>query len=105
MAEVPDKIIDVIKKFIAEAEKLNIKFQRVVLFGSYANNSYKDWSDIDLAIVSDDFEGIRFYDNLKLSMAIINSDVKIETHPFLPEEFNEENPFVREILATCIRII
>ena len=39
----------------------------VYLFGSYARGNAREYSDIDLAIVSDKFEGIRFFDKQKLN--------------------------------------
>jgi predicted nucleotidyltransferase len=105
MVKIPNQIIDSIKKFVTEAEKINIHFQRVVLFGSYAKGTNHEWSDIDVAVVSESFEGIRFYDNLKLSKPVIHSNIDIETHPYRPEDFNEDNPFVSEILKYAIQIV
>ena len=105
MAEIPNKIINDIKHLVEEAELLNIHIQQAILFGSYAKGNNNEFSDIDLAVVSDDFEGIRFYDNLKLSKPVIHSNVDIETHPFRPEDFTLDNPFVGEILKYGIRIV
>lgn len=105
MAEIPTNIIESIKHFVAEAEKENIHIQQAILFGSYAKGSNHEWSDIDVAVVSENFEGIRFYDNLKLSKPVIHSNIDIETHPYRPEDFTEDNLFVKEILKDGIRII
>jgi len=37
--------------------------------------------------------------------AMLRTSVDIETNPYMPEEFNIEHPFVREILEHAIRII
>jgi predicted nucleotidyltransferase len=105
MVKIPDEIINSIKLFVAESEKINIHIQQAILFGSYAKGTNHEWSDIDIAVVSDNFEGIRFYDNLKLSKPVIHSNIDIETHPFRPEDFNEDNPYVYEILKYGIRIV
>jgi hypothetical protein len=34
----------------------------------------------------------------------INSSTDVELHPFRPEDFNEDNPFVKEIIRTGIKI-
>lgn len=47
MAQVPAKIVELIKKFIEEAKKDNISISKAVLFGSYSNNTYHEFSDID----------------------------------------------------------
>lgn len=104
MVKIPDNIINSIKKFVEETEKIGINLQQVVLFGSYAKGENTEWSDIDLAVVSENFEGIRFYDNIKLSKPVIRTNIDIETHPFRPEDFTTENPYVKEILSYGIKI-
>lgn len=105
MAQVPAQIVELINKFIEEAKKDNITISKAVLFGSYSNNTYHEFSDIDIAVVSDDFEGISFYDSKKLNGAMLRTSIDIETHPYRPEEFTTDNPFVKEILETGIRIL
>jgi len=36
MAQVPDEIMTILKKYVAELERNNIHLEAVVLFGSYA---------------------------------------------------------------------
>ncbi len=74
------------------------------MFGSWAQGRATEWSDIDVAIVSPAFGGINFYDRQKLYRAVLAVDSGIETHPYRPEDFNETDPFVLEILRTGIRI-
>lgn len=105
MAQVPDNIIDIIKRFITEAESDKIRISEAILFGSYASGKYNEFSDIDLALVSDNFEGLRFKDNMRLMKSVLSVSSDIETHPFTPSDFTPENPFVKEILRTGIRII
>ncbi len=88
-----------------------MKIDGIYLFGSYAKgNPHKD-SDIDIAVLSGEFEGIRFIDGSKLSRIIIDETypdlpfVDFEIHPYKTEEFTEDNPFVAEILRTGIKII
>ena len=105
MAKVPDKIVKLIDKFIKEAAKDDIHISQAVLFGSYANGTNHKYSDIDLAVVSEDFDGISFYDNQKLAKAMLRTSIDIEAHPYRPEEFTVANPFVREIIQSGIRIL
>jgi predicted nucleotidyltransferase len=104
MAETKPYIVDLVNKLIIEAKKFNINILKVILFGSQANGTANEWSDIDLAVISDDFQGIRFYDNEKIMRAKLNTSCDLEIHPFRPEEFTEENPFVITILKNGIRI-
>lgn len=59
-----------------------------------------DYSDIDLAVVSDKCEASRFFDKKKLNKYILKSSTDLEVHPFRTEDFTEDNPFVMEILKT-----
>lgn len=104
MVQIPINITDIIQKFLLESEKNNIHIQQAILFGSYAKGTQHEFSDIDLAIVSEDFQGIRLLDNVKLDKPALNSSYDLETHPFRPEDFTEDNPFVKEILKEGIRI-
>lgn len=47
------KVIEFIKNFL---EGRGIAINKIVLFGSYANSSFQQNSDVDIAIVSRDFE-------------------------------------------------
>jgi len=105
MVKVPDKILEIINNFLDEAAKDNVSIKQAWLFGSYAKGTNHQYSDIDLAIISDDFEGVRFYDSQKMDDAMLRTSYDIETHPYRPEDFNEENPFVREILKHAIKIL
>jgi predicted nucleotidyltransferase len=76
----------------------------IYLFGSYAGGNPREYSDIDLALVSDAFEGDRFSDRQKLNRFILKTSSDIEVHPFKTEDFTEDNPFVKEIIETGIKI-
>jgi predicted nucleotidyltransferase len=105
MVEISDKIRDLVKKFVIEAKKDNITISKAILFGSYAKGTNHEYSDIDIAVVSNEFEGRRLYDNIKLVDATLRTSIDIETHPYRPEDFTEDNLFVKEILEHGIRII
>jgi predicted nucleotidyltransferase len=105
MAKISNEIIDKILKLVNEAKKDHINISKAILFGSYAKGTNNEWSDIDLAVISDDFEGIRYFDNIKLSNSRLNSDINIETHPFKPDDFTIDNAFVSEILKYGIQIV
>ena len=98
MAQITEEINIKIRKFINYPEKTGIHIETAILFGSYSKGLQNKWSDIDLALVSNDFEGSRFNDNMKLMKTVLKVNSDIETHPFRPEDFSIENPFVAEIL-------
>ena len=59
MDKIPVKIARLLKKYIEKLEENRIPIRQAVLFGSYAAGGSNEWSDIDIALVSDVFEGIR----------------------------------------------
>ncbi|MBC8526618.1 MAG: nucleotidyltransferase domain-containing protein [Candidatus Cloacimonetes bacterium] len=97
-----DKII---ADFISALNELKLTIDKMYLFGSYANNTEKEYSDIDIAIVSKDFQGIRFFDIDKIIDALLKADNHIEPHPFAIKDFTQDNPFAKEIMQTGKRII
>jgi predicted nucleotidyltransferase len=104
MATVTDKAIEVVEKFLKQLKNANINVEKAILFGSYVNGQAGEWSDIDIAIVSPDFSGIRFNDSKMLLPFILKSDTRIEIHPFRPEDFTEDNLFVKEIMKDGIEV-
>jgi len=97
-------IFDTIERY-ADVVGKNIKINRLFLFGSFARgNSDKD-SDIDVAVVSDDFSGDVSEDRLMLMKCRWDIDLRIEPMPFLSEDFVDDDPFVREIVATGREIV
>ena len=105
MVQIPANIIDIIHHFVDEAEKEKIHIRQAILFGSYATGNYHKYSDIDLAVISDEFEGIRLLDNIKHDRPVLRSSYDLDTHPIRPEDFTEDNPFVKEILKNGIRVV
>ena len=93
------------KQYISLLKERNIVVIQAYLFGSYAKNSADDWSDIDLAIVTDTFIGDRFDFRFMLSKLARKIDPDIEPHPYLASDFNDANPFAAEIIRDGERII
>jgi len=50
-----EHINEEIDNFVHLLKKEQIKISRIILFGSFAKGKQKDYSDIDLAVVSPDF--------------------------------------------------
>ncbi len=90
--------------FVSDLHALGIEPQQVILFGSFARNEQHEWSDIDVAIVAEEFSGFRPEDSGLMSPAL-SRHVEIEPHSFRPEDFTDWNPFVEEIKRTGIRVV
>ncbi len=105
MAQIPDTVKNVIEQYLTALKEHNIPIQEVFLFGSYAKGNYNEWSDIDLALVSDIFEGIRIRDRSKIRSITLSISSEIEVLPYRPSDFTPEDPFVKEILETGVKIV
>jgi uncharacterized protein len=106
MAQKADRKIEkTVRSYLEQLERIGIHVQQAILFGSYASGKYDEWSDIDLAIVSKDFAGNRFEDRNKIRKITLQVNSDISPMPYRPEDFNDSNYFVKEILETGIRII
>ncbi len=98
-----EKVNTIVNSFI-EIIRQDIKIDEVYLFGSYAKGTSNEYSDIDVAVVSKDFEGIRFFDRKKLLKHLVKINTDIELHTFKTEDFTTDDPFVAEIIKTGIKI-
>lgn len=107
MASGKDKqlIFRELRQYISLLNDSNIHIQQAYLFGSYARGNADEWSDIDLALVTDHFIGDCFDFRFMLTKLARSIDPDIEPHPYLTSEFNESNPVVKEILKACVRVI
>jgi predicted nucleotidyltransferase len=101
-----DKIIEIIKTYAARLKEKGINFQKIILFGSYANNTNRKDSDIDIAVVSEEFGKDRFEERVKLTKIAYYVDAHIEPHPVNLKEFMEDNwqTLIHEIKSKGIEI-
>ena len=77
-------------------ESQGINIEKLVLYGSYAHDTYSESSDIDVVIVSDNFRGKSYWDRIDIrSNAIFTVFEPIEVVEMTPEEWEEkESPIV-----------
>lgn len=99
-------IIKNLKQLISEIRKSGITLRRAILFGSYAKNTQHKWSDVDLALVADEFRGIDYYDVGLISKILIKyPTLLIQPRTYNPSQFSpKKDPLVKEILKDGIEI-
>ena len=81
----------------AGAVKANYNYIKIILFGSYAKGNYNDDSDIDIAVIFEDYSNVIDM-QLELMRLRRKIDSRIEPHPFRESEFELSNPIVNEII-------
>jgi predicted nucleotidyltransferase len=99
-----ETIYRLINQYIDALKQRNIHVAGSFLFGSYVKGNPSEWSDIDVAILTDKFIGDSFDFRFLLMKIARDIDADIEPHPFLVDEFNEDNPAAAEILSTGEKI-
>mgnify|MGYP001111878776 CR=1 FL=1 len=93
-------VVEKVKRYLNELNKHGINVEKAYLYGSYARGNYHKDSDIDIAIISRDFQGARFTDWGKIAPLAEDIDVRIEPMPYRPEDFTDSDPLAVEVMAT-----
>ncbi len=104
MGRADAQVLKIVEQFLAALEKSGIRIEAAYLYGSYAGGSARPDSDIDVALVSEDFTGDLLEDHQRILAALLQSDSRIEPVRFRPEEFCEEHPLVWEITRKGYRL-
>jgi len=95
----------IVRRYVQTLRAHRIRPKSVYVFGSYAWGTPTPDSDIDVAVVSGDLSGDRIEDQVLLMRYRWDVDLRIEPHPFRPEDFTPDNPWVAEILRSGIKIV
>ena len=74
------------------------------LFGSYAKGREKEWSDINVTIISSTISDDRLEERIRFTKISSAIDSGIEPVPFRPDTFVDEDPLVWEIKKEGILI-
>ena len=96
-------IIKSIKDFAKQVNANGIQLKKVILFGSYANDKQTKYSDIDVALVADEFSGVASED-VKLFLSALRNHYMVQAQTFNTKYFTKGDPFIDEIKRTGIEI-
>ena len=100
------KIKNLARKYVHILEQAGMPIQEAYLYGSHANGKAHKDSDIDICVVSKQYN---FMDDEIIALLwdkIRQVDYRIEPYGFTPEDFRDKSdPMVNEIKKTGIRIV
>jgi predicted nucleotidyltransferase len=96
--------IETVKQFAVELKNGGINIKRIILYGSYAKGLQKQHSDIDVAIVADEFKGVGFID-LNLFLSTMRKYYTIQPKTYSTSYFAQGDPFIDTIKKEGIDII
>ena len=99
-------VIEIVRNYAQDIESRGVHLRNVFLYGSFAKGTQHEWSDIDVALVADEFTGFTFNDKkLFPYIGIKKPYIRIETKTYNTDYFNEGDPFIEEIVKTGIKIM
>jgi hypothetical protein len=85
------EIAFVIKEYKKNLENLGIKAKKIIIFGSYANGVPKKDSDIDMVVISDDFQNLDLWERLcLLGEATLGIKKPMEVLGYTGKEYEEK---------------
>ena len=101
-----DVVIETVRNYAHDIETCGVHLRTVILYGSFAKGTQHEWSDIDVALVADDFSGLTFNDcKLYSGLGIRKPYIRIEERTFPTDYFNQGDPFIEEIKKDGIVIL
>lgn len=82
-------VLDLVKKFQKVLESKGTKVDRIILYGSYAEGTQHEGSDVDLVVISNDFVKHGYWERIDiLSQAIYELFEPIEAVAMTPDEWS-----------------
>ena len=98
--------IEIVRNYTREIEQHGVHLRAVILYGSFAKGTQHEWSDIDVALVADEFSGFTF-DDKKLFpyFGIKKPYFRIETKTYQTDYFRNSDPFIEEIKKEGIFLV
>ncbi|MBU1006401.1 MAG: nucleotidyltransferase domain-containing protein [Candidatus Omnitrophica bacterium] len=107
MHKTEPRIEGIIKEYTQGLKKLGINVERVILYGSFAEGKHRIDSDIDIIVVSKDFQSMNLRERLEvLGVAAVRIMKPIEAKGYTPEEIKEASQasFLKEILEVGVSV-
>lgn len=100
MAKTADQLKKELREF-TDILKKEYDLYALVLFGSYADGTASEYSDVDIAVFSDDFGEDVLFDMKRLFKLRRKIATDIEPLPFKKKDFSEHEPsdFIHQIVS------
>ncbi len=102
MVTTADQLSAAIADFIEKLSK-GMRVEAVILFGSYAWGTPHEWSDVDLAVISPDFEGLKLPKRQEMIAALtVHRYPGLSPIGYPASQYHNPGPhsFLREIIRT-----
>lgn len=100
------EIRDIVGKFHTAVADRGVRIDKIILYGSVAEGRQTDDSDLDLAVISEDFGHDRFGEGKMLMQVAWRVDVRIHPVPVSAASYTNDTwiPLINEIREHGIEI-
>ncbi|MBC8204253.1 nucleotidyltransferase domain-containing protein [bacterium] len=89
------EILNIIVRFKDALIKNGLRVENIILYGSYHTGGFREDSDIDLIVISEDFKGKGFLERIDMMMEALCEVFKpIEAYPMTPEEYKKGDSMI-----------
>ena len=90
-------VIEIINRFRQGIEVRGVKPIKVILYGSFAAGTNREGSDIDVVVISDDFEGMGYWERIDIiSDAIYEIFAPLEVVAMTSEEWERGDSIITD---------
>ena len=90
-------VIKIVDRFYQGIKIRGIRPQKIILYGSYASDTPRDGSDIDIVVISDDFIGKDYWERIDiLTDVIYEIFAPIEAVALTQDEWDQGELFVTD---------
>jgi predicted nucleotidyltransferase len=92
-----EAVLKAIEGFREALSRHGVRADRVILYGSYSRGDWHDGSDIDLIVVSRDFEAKGFWERIDMLVdALMDVPQPIEAIAMTPEEWDRGDSMIAQ---------
>ncbi|MBU3933170.1 MAG: nucleotidyltransferase domain-containing protein [Candidatus Omnitrophica bacterium] len=101
------KVKEIVEEYKETLQKLGIKVDRIILYGSFAKRNQREDSDIDLVIIAEDFQKMNLRERQEvLGIAAARIMKPIEARGYTPDELKmaSQASFLKEILEVGVSV-
>jgi len=92
-----------VESLAKDIKNSGINLRKVILYGSFAKDKQNEDSDIDVALVADEFTGAGFID-IQLFVKYLINYIRVQPRTYSTDYFEEGDPFIDEIKKSGIEI-
>lgn len=107
MYKASSQIREIIEEYKEALQSLGIDVERVILYGSFAKGNQREDSDIDIVIISKDFQKMNLRERLEvLGIAAVRIMKPVEAMGYTPREIEvaSEASLLKEILELGVSV-